>query len=116
MMFEDITDGLETAAIEQMVRRANLTTYTNVRLRYQISARKSKYIENIASGLSRNLGNAVENLSKQIDDVISELRKCAKVPEDRSKYENLLRAEDLLREQADILIEEATKIKTKDIG
>ncbi len=115
MIIEDITYGLEMAAVEKMVQRANVTKYTNVRLRYQISARKRKYIEVIASGLSRDLGSAVKNLSKQIDDIIGELRKCAKDTEDKSKYENLLRVEGLLHEQADILIEKAVNIKSRDI-
>lgn len=118
MMIEDITGGLEMASVEQMVRRANITTYTNFRLRYQTFARKSKHIENIASSFPGNLDSAVRNLSKKIDDVVRELRKCAKDPDDRdrSKYKNLIKAEELLYEQADILIEEAVKIKTRDIG
>ena len=118
MMFEDIIGGLEEAAVEKMVRRANLTTYTNLRLSYQILTRKSKYIENIASSLPGNLDYAVKRLRKQIDNVISTLKKCARDPDnkDRSEYKNLIRAEDLLHKKADILIKEATKIKTRDIG
>jgi len=118
MMLEDITGGLEEAAIEKMVRRANLTHYTNLRLSYQILTRKSKYIENIASSLPGNLDYAVKRLRKQIDNVISGLKKCARDPsnKDRSEYENLIRAEDSLHKKADILIKEAVKIKTRDIG
>ena len=95
-MFEDIIGSLEKAAVEKMVRRANLTYYTNLRLSYQILTRKSKYIENIASSLPGNLDYAVKRLRKQIDSVISALKKCARDPsnKDRSDYENLIRAED----------------------
>jgi len=118
MMFEDIIGGLEEANVEKIVRRANLTTYTNLRLSYQILTRKSKSIENIASSLPGNLDCAVKRLRKQIDNVISALKKCARDPDnkDRSEYKNLIRAEDLLHKEADILIKEATKIKTGDIS
>lgn len=116
MMFEDITAGLETPTVEKMVQRARVTTYTNLRLRYQIAARKSKYIENIASSFSGNLDDAVKKLSKQLNNVISALQKCSRDLDDISKTENLKRAEDSLRKKADILVEEAVKIKTRDTG
>ena len=106
MVFEDIIAGLETASIEELAQRASVTTYTNLRLKYQIHARKSKYMENIASSFSGNLGDDVKKLNKQINNVISVL----------SKAENFKRAEDSLRKQADILVEEAVKIKDKDIS
>ncbi len=118
LMFEDIIGGLEAATVEKMVRRVNLTTYTNLRLSYQILTRKSEYIENIASSLSGNLDYAVKRLRKQINNVISALKKCARDPDnkDRSEYKNLVGAEDLLHKEAEILIKEATKIKTGDMG
>jgi len=116
MMFEDITAGLETPAVEKMVQRARVTTYTNLRLRYHIAARRSKYIETIASSFSGNLDDAVKKLSKQLNNVISALQKCSRDLDDISKTENLKRAEDSLRKKADILVEEAVKIKTKDIS
>jgi len=119
LMLEDITAGLNKKDdVEKIVRRRNLTLYTNLRLNYQILTRKSKHIENIASSLPGNLDYAVKRLRKQIDNVISALKKCARDPsnKDRSEYENLIRAEDSLHKKADILIKEATEIKTRDIS
>ena len=118
MPLEDIKARQDENVLERIVRRHNLTTYTNLRLKYQTLAKKYIYFEHISHKYSEELSNSVKELSRQLNIIITNIQQCIK-DVNRNKSENLESLkidESELHKRADAVIEEATKIKTRDIG
>ena len=118
MPLEDIKARQDENVLERIVRRHNLTTYTNLRLKYQTLARKYIYFEHISHKYSEELSNSVKDLSRQLNIIITNIQQCIK-DVNRNKSENLESLkidESELHKRADAVIKEATDIKTKDIS
>ena len=87
-------------------------------LNFQGITGRSQYISSVASKFGQGLQEAVDNLIKDLEQQVELINQCQRAPHDEFESHITKANEHKLQldKTADWIIEEATKIKTKDIG
>ncbi len=103
----------EEQARERITEGATRASLGNLLLRYKVIVVRREYVKNIALFMGEDLlkkeGEVANNLSKVVDLLEKRIK-------GKATTEMVTEAEKSLNECARILIKEAAKIKTKDIG
>lgn len=114
LFFPDASDlrrePFERQEIAEAMTRTHLGTLL---LRYKAIVARREYVRTAVSAFGRNLPAKEKDVSDELNKFLPVLDRRIK---GNATNEDMKKAEEKLNECARILIEEATKIKTKDIG